>query len=81
MSFRSSITSVASIFAIALVIFMLASMTPVAPNALADGAGNEPQPRVPDTLGTDSTVTMPDAPGDDDPSLLDWIIDAVNSVF
>jgi len=81
MKLRSSIASVASIFAIALVVFMLASMTPMVPVASADGSGNEPQPKAIDTTVVDSTMLMPDAPDVDDPSLLDCLIDVVTSVF
>ena len=80
MKLKSSIASVASIFAIALVLFMFASMTPIVPVACADGAGNEPQPLM-DTTYIDSAITMPNGPIVDDPSLLNWLIDVVTSVF
>lgn len=80
MRLRSSIVSVALIFAIALVLFTFASMTPMVPVACADGTGNEPQPKA-DTTLDDSTITMPSAPIVDDPSLMNWLLDVIVSVF
>ncbi|MBU2624066.1 MAG: hypothetical protein KKG33_00745 [candidate division Zixibacteria bacterium] len=80
MRLRSSIVSVALIFAIALVLFTFASMTPMVPVACADGTGNEPQPKA-DTTLDDSTITKSSAPDVDDPSPLNWLMDVVTSAF
>lgn len=83
MKLRSSIASVAAVFAVALVVFMMASTSPVTSSAFADGHGTEPVPQAEDTTGSgdDSTITMPSSPTIDDNSVIDWVIEAVDAVL
>lgn len=79
MKFRESALSITAVLATALLIFALASASPVTSDALAEGsAGGGPCPR--DTVG--DTLTDPiESVSPDDGSILDELLEVLDEIF